>query len=190
MKEDFLQFRVDDVSETKDMRMMLLRNLLIAWVALQTIAMLLICQIARSPKTWISMSLCVSSTASHKSNYSYKAAVILSTYLWRTLFDRNVLVQLIYENDEDYWAARDLEGTLLILGADVLVTRSEVNISCVLMGQTARILAYNHHAVSEDDIVMTADTDLFPTNPQFLGPLGRYQASSSYDGRAGQSNVK
>lgn len=162
------------------MRMILLRNLLIAWVALQTIAMFLICQIARSPKTWISLSLCVSSTASHKSNYSYKAAVVLSTYLWRTLYERNVLVQLIYENDLDYLNARDLEQALLMLGAHVVVRPSEVNISCVLMGQTARILAYNFHAVSDDDIVMTADTDLFPTHPQFLGPLGRYQVSSTY----------
>ena len=87
-------------------------------------------------------------------------------------------MQLIYENDADYLEARDLENALLIHGADVVVRQSEVNISCVLMAQTARILAYNWPGVSDDDIVMTADTDLFPTSHQFLAPLGRYQVSS------------
>lgn len=59
------------------------------------------------------------------------------------------------------------------------------------MGQTARLLAFNYHPVifvltmilllyqhknvqvSSSDIIMTADTDLFPIDHRFLDPLGK-----------------
>ena len=122
-------------------------------------------------KIWISMSLCVSSTASHKSDYNYQAAVILSTWIWRKIFNRQVIVQLIYENDDDKDSVDDLQETLMFLDAEVRVLRKIDEVSCVLMGQTARILAYNYPGVSGDEIIMTADTDLFPTHHDFLAPL-------------------
>ena len=46
--------------------------------------------------------------------------LLLRNVIWRSLFDKNVLVQLIYENENDvYFAeARDLENILLHLGAN------------------------------------------------------------------------
>ena len=47
-----------------------------------------------------------------------------------------------------------------------------LGLSCVLMGQVARILAFNFPKISKEDIIMTADTDLFPVDQDFLTPLG------------------
>ena len=74
------------------------------------------------PKKWISMSVCLSSTAPHKSTYSYSAAVILSTWLWRTLFDVSVIVTIIYEQDDDLDRVKDVQQVLLSMKAHVLVT--------------------------------------------------------------------
>ena len=74
------------------------------------------------PKKWISMSVCLSSTAPHKSTYSYSAAVILSTWLWRTLFDVSVIVTIIYDQDDDLDSVKDVQQVLSSMKAHVLVT--------------------------------------------------------------------
>ena len=74
------------------------------------------------PKKWISMSVCLSSTAPHKSSYSYSAAVILSTWLWRTVFDVSVIVTIVYDEDDDLARVKDVQQALLSMEAHVLVT--------------------------------------------------------------------
>ena len=59
--------------------------------------------------------------APHKSSYSYSAAVLLSTWLWRSLFEVSVIVTLIYDEEKDLERLRDLERALLSLTAHVLV---------------------------------------------------------------------
>lgn len=78
------------------------------------------------PKKWISMSVCLSSTAPHKSSYSYSAAVILSTWLWRSVFDVSVIVTIVYEEDDDLEKVREVQQTLLSLKAHVLVTVNRI----------------------------------------------------------------
>ena len=99
-------------------------------------------------RTWISMSVCLSSIAPHKSLYSYQAAVILSSWLWRNIHGTNVIVHLIYQYEEDLKSISDLKNAVTSVGGHVLVMKSEANISCVLMGQTARILSYNFKLVN------------------------------------------
>lgn len=74
------------------------------------------------PNKWISMSVCLSSVAPHKSSYSYAAAVILSTWLWRTVFDVSVIVTIVYEGDGDLEKVREVQQALLSIKAHVLVT--------------------------------------------------------------------
>ena len=136
------------------------------------------------------MSVCLSSTAEHKSGYSYPASVILSAWMWINLYDSQVIVNLIYQDDTDSDNVNDIKSALDTIGAHVLVTPTELNTSCVLMGQLARILAYNYKKVNStkkdkykydgvikvnaNDIIMTADTDLFPVGYDFLKPLGMH----------------
>ena len=94
------------------------------------------------------MSVCLSSIAPHKSSYSYQAAVILSTWLWRNIHGTNVIIHLIYQDDEDFQTVSEVKEAVTSAGAHVLVEKSETNISCVLMGQTARILSYNFELVT------------------------------------------
>ena len=82
-----------------------------------------------------------------QSTPSYPAAVILSSWLWRRLADLSVLVTVISEDDAGLAAAGDLAAALAAVGARPVVRRTEANISCVLAGQIARILAFNHPQV-------------------------------------------
>ena len=95
------------------------------------------------------MSACVSENAPHKTHYNYHAALILSSYLWRSIFQVRVLVSLVTENKSNKTIIQSLEKTLKIFGDDVIVLEKEENISCVLMAQTGRILAYNYPEVGQ-----------------------------------------
>ena len=92
------------------------------------------------------MSICVSENAPHKAHYNYQAALVVSSFLWRRVFQARVLVTLIMERNHSS-SLESLQETLQILGVDVTVLEQEENINCVLMAQTARILAYNHPEV-------------------------------------------
>ena len=93
------------------------------------------------------MSICASENAPHKTNYNYQAALVVSSFLWRKIFQARVLVSLIVEKNRDHSVLESLEKTLEMIGVDVIILEQEENISCVLMAQTARILAYNYQEV-------------------------------------------
>ena len=94
------------------------------------------------------MSICISDhNAPHKSHYNYQAALILSSYLWRRIFQERVLVSLVTEENSNKETLESLKETLHSLGVDVIIVEKEENISCVLMAQTSRILAYNYPEV-------------------------------------------
>lgn len=92
------------------------------------------------------MSICVSENAPHKAHYNYQAALVVSSFLWRRVLQARVLVTLVMERNQSS-SLESLQETLQMLGVDVTVLEQEENISCVLMAQTARILAYNHPEV-------------------------------------------
>ena len=95
------------------------------------------------------MSICVSDhNAPHKSHYNYQAALIISSYLWRRIFQERVLVSLVTEENSNKETLESLKETLQMFGVDVIIVEKEANISCVLMAQTSRILAYNYPEVS------------------------------------------
>ena len=93
------------------------------------------------------MSICASENAPHKTHYNYQAALVVSSFLWRKIFQARVLVSLIVEKNRDHNVLESLEKTLEMIGVDVIILEQEENISCVLMAQTARILAYNYQEV-------------------------------------------
>ena len=96
---------------------------------------------------WISMSTCMSSAAPHKAQYSYQASAILSTFLWTQLVGARVILTLVLEEENEDEEALHLQYVLEHLGARVHFMNKEENTSCVLMAQTARMLAYNYHMV-------------------------------------------
>ena len=93
------------------------------------------------------MSICASENAPHKTHYNYQAALVVSSFLWRKIFQARVLVSLIVEKNREHSVLESLEKTLEMIGVDVIILEQEENISCVLMAQTARILAYNYQEV-------------------------------------------
>jgi len=84
---------------------------------------------------------------------------------------RVIVTLVVEEGDDDDDDVRVLQNILTKVGAVVHIMEKEDNITCVLMAQTARMLAYNLPMVSDDDLIMMADTDMFPTDEQFLKPL-------------------
>ena len=94
------------------------------------------------------MSICISDhNAPHKSHYNYQAALILSSFLWRRIFQERVLVSLVTEEKSNKESLESLKETLQMLDVDVIIVEKEEDISCVLMAQTSRILAYNYPEV-------------------------------------------
>ena len=99
------------------------------------------------------MSICASENAPHKTHYNYQAALVVSSFLWRKIFQARVLVSLIVEKNRDHSVLESLEKTLEMIGVDVIILEQEENISCVLMAQTARILAYNYQEVRREFVM-------------------------------------
>ena len=107
-------------------------------------------------KIWISMSICISDhNAPHKSHYNYQAALILSSFLWRRIFQERVLVSLVTEEKSNKESLESLKETLQMLDVDVIIVEKEEDISCVLMAQTSRILAYNYPKVRTGSMSVT-----------------------------------
>lgn len=124
-----------------------------------------------SSTIWISMSTCMSASAPHKAHYSYQAGAVLATFLWVNLVNAKVIVTLVAEETDDDDEIKYLQNVLTKMGAVVNIMKKEEDIGCVLMAQTARMLAFNLPMVSDNDIIMMADTDMFPTDQGFLDPL-------------------
>ena len=107
-------------------------------------------------KIWISMSICISDhNAPHKAHYNYQAALILSSFLWRRIFQERVLVSLVTEEKSNKESLESLKETLQMLDVDVIIVEKEEDISCVLMAQTSRILAYNYPEVRTRSMSVT-----------------------------------
>ena len=107
-------------------------------------------------KIWISMSICISDhNAPHKAHYNYQAALILSSFLWRRIFRERVLVSLVTEEKSNKESLESLKETLQMLDVDVIIVEKEEDISCVLMAQTSRILAYNYPEVRTGSMSVT-----------------------------------
>ena len=78
---------------------------------------------------------------------------MVATFLWVSLMKARVIVTLVVEDDDDDDDDDDdvrvLQNILTKVGAVVHIMEKENNISCVLMAQTARMLAYNLPMVRE-----------------------------------------
>ena len=91
------------------------------------------------------MSTCISGSAPHKSDYSYTAGTIVATFLWVNIVRANVLITLVVNGEEERLAEEViyLKKVLESFGAVAQIALKENDVSCVLMGQTYRMLAYN-----------------------------------------------
>ena len=81
-------------------------------------------------------------------NILMQAGAVLATFLWVTLVRTNVIVTIIVEEKDDGDAVEDLKNILTKVGAVVTIMEKEDDIGCVLMAQTARMLAFNLPMVS------------------------------------------
>ena len=135
-----------------------------------------------SPKTVISMSLCVSPLqtsvfAGHDhSRKPFSVAAALATRLWLQQ-DPNltVVVGLVSSNDT---AVEKVTQLLVQAGAHVwIVPHANASSACVRMGQLARLFAHQSPYVHQHDWMVTSDVDAFPYNvSQRLAPLQRVNA--------------
>jgi len=131
-----------------------------------------LCLPSTQTKIWVSLSTCLSTTVPHKAGYSFAASTVLATWLWTRLTSAKVLVTLITDDNRDQEAVF-LQGALSDLGAHVSLRQVETNISCVLMAQVARLLAFNDQRVAGEDLVMMGDSDMLITSPAILAPLSQ-----------------
>ena len=82
-----------------------------------------------------------------------------------------VIVQIVYSDDE---VPPDLEiykYDLEKLGATVFLVPTGEEITCVLKSQLIRLLAYNFPFIQDNDIIVTADVDAFVMTKDIYKPL-------------------
>ncbi len=131
---------------------------------------------ARSPKVWISIALCLDHTTKlHgflKGNFSYAEAAYWGTKLWRDITHASVILTVVTKNRE--WENHPTISNLKEAGAVINyknVTGNDVKYGCVVNAQIARMMAFQHSAVEDEDIIVASDADSFPMNASVLDPL-------------------
>jgi len=127
-----------------------------------------------SSKTiWVSMSMCFNQKPP-KHRYDYKAATILSSYLWLRLTPVRVLVTVAYEpwqtNIEEL---NHFEQQLLYWGAETKLVPIDQSSTCDCITQALwqRILSWSNPEMDEDDLMMISESDVLITTSSVLQPL-------------------
>ena len=119
------------------------------------------------------MGLCFSKTTElyGKSKYPYTLVTPLAIILWYHFFpDIRVILYLIYDKKE-------LEDRKILYERQLKQTNVEIrwvpadDINCVTKSQLIRLWAFQEPMISEDDIIVTVDVNLFVTSRIILDPI-------------------
>tara|TARA_X000000368_G_scaffold380117_1_gene335691 strand:- start:7743 stop:9914 length:2172 start_codon:yes stop_codon:yes gene_type:complete len=127
-----------------------------------------------NPRIWISMAFCLDeNTKLHaKGNFKYFLAAKYASLLWIFLTNSNVTVTVITKRDD--WKTdirvQEIERT----GAHVHKMSAFDDYSCVTTSQIARMWAFQNSYINDDDIIITADVDAFPSHETILDPVKKY----------------
>jgi len=127
-------------------------------------------------KVWASMGLCYShNTELHgKSRYPYKNVAPLALLLWRYhLPSVHTIVRIVY-TEPSVNGFMKLYGDMLERTGAVVEWVPSGNMDCVLKSQMIRMFAAENSHVSDTDIVVTVDINLFVMTPKILQFLDQY----------------
>ena len=126
-------------------------------------------------KLWVSMSLCYSALASRKSNRDLLAQTLLSTALWRTLSNANVVLQIYNDTlllEEHSYMVKLMEKRKVKTVWAYKKTPTECICDCALQAEVGRILLHHHPelkgVLKEEDIVILSSVNSFISKPHFL----------------------
>ena len=130
-------------------------------------------------KTWISMALCLDETTTlHgplKARFPYFEAAYWATKLWHTVTNSSVIITIVSQHAD--WERDPAVLHLQQTGALIQhhnITAVDAEYGCVAIAQVARMYAFRHSAVKDDDIIVVSDADSFPTMRGVLDPLKEY----------------
>lgn len=133
-------------------------------------------EIKPNNKVWLSMSVCWSRTVQvrEKKHFPYLESAVLAAKLWKNFTsddDIDVIVQIIHQERGPNGALEAYKGRLLEAGAQVAVHR--VSDECVLHSQLQRMFAFTLPFVSESDLIISSDVDVFPMVRNVFKDLSR-----------------
>eukprot|EP00567_Pseudictyota_dubia_P002595 CAMPEP_0197467564 /NCGR_PEP_ID=MMETSP1175-20131217/65634_1 /TAXON_ID=1003142 /ORGANISM="Triceratium dubium, Strain CCMP147" /LENGTH=289 /DNA_ID=CAMNT_0043003641 /DNA_START=20 /DNA_END=886 /DNA_ORIENTATION=+ len=131
---------------------------------------------------WVSLSLCADGNREYlrrvgldgaKADFPYEDAAITAVRLWHEVAGARVVVSVVTERDDgrEPDVARRLRSGEAGPDVAVRVVRPNPGLNCVTESQMQRMYAHEHPDIHDDDVVVTADVDSFPTTPRVLDPL-------------------
>lgn len=131
--------------------------------------------LTRFPKTWISIALCLDQTITPnnaKNHFRFDEAAYWATKLWHQVTTASVIITIVTNttSETDPAVLRYKEAGALIRYHN-LTSADDVKYGCVATAQVARMMAFQHSAVEDGDIMVTSDADCFPFNANVLDPL-------------------
>ena len=132
-------------------------------------------------QVWVSMGLCFSKNldALGKSKYPYALSTPLAMILWYHFIPSiKVIIYIVYDNSEhdDQRAINKrqrYEDQLKQINVEVRWVMSQ-DMSCVTKSQIVRMWAFQDPMINDNDVVVTADVDLYVLTPKILDPIDKH----------------
>ena len=95
----------------------------------------------------------------------------MSSRLWRKITEgeANVLITIIY-NEETEALNNYVKSFEEVVGV-VIALQKTTELGCVLQSQLSRMFAFRHEAISDTDIILTSDVELFVMTKGYSLPL-------------------
>ena len=109
-----------------------------------------------------------------KSDYNFHGATLLSAYLWSRLTSAKVVVSVAYLLDNtSKERLEEFAKQLIKIGAIVRLVPVQEGAVCDCVSQALwlRNLAYIMEEISEDDLMMISESDVFIASERILDPL-------------------
>jgi FkbM family methyltransferase len=129
------------------------------------------------PNIWISMSLCLDSTAEKVPQFYYSEAAVWATKLWKS-FQKKVIITVVTKNDN--WEDNTFVKRLQKNGAVVVRRKPMEKFSCITTSQFARMWAFENEVIQQQDIIILTDVDAFPTSNDVFNPLTSYPSAKAW----------
>ena len=124
-------------------------------------------------RIWVSMGLCFSKNTEMygKKFYPYALVTPLAILLWYYFFpDIKVIIYLIYDKNEFEDRRKLYEEQLRQTNVEIRWVRDD-DMNCVTKSQVIRMWAFQDPMIRDEDIIVTADVNLFVATPKILDPI-------------------
>ena len=132
-------------------------------------------------QVWVSMGLCFSKNldALGKSKYPYALSAPLAMILWYHFIPSiRVIIYIVYDDSEhddqlEINKRKRYEDQLKQINVEVRWVMSQ-GMSCVTKSQIIRMWAFQDPMINDNDVVVTADVDLYVLTPKILDPIDKH----------------